>query len=797
MTWVAQPALAAPSLTMSEPVFVNDDAQPVSTDAFRPSVATDGHRHLVTYFDYDVPLGDYALVGRIMGSWANSGDTPFDIDYVNGVIVDVALGFDGTSYVVTWVVNERESDDFVFKYRRFTPGGTPEGETSEIARWAGPGPTPRLALAATDSAALVALCTTGECKTWLLEEAGATPTDTIATAASVGHPALAYSNGVWLLAASSEGRTDLAQLSSAGEVVDQTRVMLAAGSHEYAPSVVAATNGFALAFHDGLHWGLARVGFDGVVVKVPITTAAEDYGELFLVPTPFGFAVIYTQHASDGIYSASYRLLSADLAAIGPPNYVAYDVTHLRVTSYAGSALAVYHERDINSRALGRVFSFGDEIWILPAYSLARGYPLIEPKALAATATHWLLLFQDTTTARFGAGIFDKDGKLERVLPELGLIADPYANRDVFDGYDAWLFRSGNALYTLSKSGDLTAMADFSLKDKLCPRIAASPNGWLIVHLENDHVSATRLDSRGISLGSRVVGTSPSCPSAAFDGKDYRVAWVDGKNVVSARLPTTGAIAEPAVEPLFAPNYGESASNGIAFDMEFTPSTWWALIDKPAVSPLAFATPNQRKPPLVLDAFDSYHQLLRTEQAAVASLTSQNGTARTFGIATVDQPLTFALETPWDTGKFAASNGKTIALSYDTKGRRNGASFRRLGLKLVSVDGVPPLEIPSDPHSGGASGSGGSDGDAAGAAGDSTGAGAPSKGGGGTSSVPGPGGESSGGDGPPAGGQGDPSSAPSDDGDCSCRLGRLHAPGGSMALLALSLGFALRRARRR
>ena len=30
MTWVAQPAQAAPSLTMSEPVFVNDDAVQVA-----------------------------------------------------------------------------------------------------------------------------------------------------------------------------------------------------------------------------------------------------------------------------------------------------------------------------------------------------------------------------------------------------------------------------------------------------------------------------------------------------------------------------------------------------------------------------------------------------------------------------------------------------------------------------------------------------------------------------------------------------------------------------------------------
>jgi hypothetical protein len=236
--------------------------------------------------------------------------------------------------------------------------------------------------------------------------------------------------------------------------------------------------------------------------------------------------------------------------------------------------------------------------------------------------------------------------------------------------------------------------------------------------------------------------------------------------------------------------------------MQFTPGTWWALIDKPAVSPLAFATPNQRKPPLVLAAFDRYYQVLRVEQAVVASLTSQNGSARTFGIATVDQPLTSALETPWDTGKFAASNGRAIALSYDTKERRNGASFKRLGLKMMSVDGVPPLEIPSEPDSGGAGGSGGSDGNTPSAAGDTSGAGAPSSGGGATSSVSGAGGESGGGesgggDGPAAGGQGDMNSAPNDDdGDCSCRLGRVHAPGGSMAWLALSVGMDLRRARR-
>jgi hypothetical protein len=547
--------------------------------ASRPSLLFDGQQYLVAW----TQAGDDSSPGRAV-YWARvqTDGTVLDPDGVRGDPASdaaVGLSFDGTNYLLSWMSRDGESDTKAIFAARIAPDGTridagairispagvdvdPELDpaspvssfdgTSHVVLWYG-------YFDGSEGQAIQVMVTRVTPGRTVLDPDGIlvasvwSPLHRLAIAADDGRSILAWSMDDWIGPPPSKP-IEMAVVAADGTVSPHPASAFASGEEA---TLVAHPAGALLLWRDPAepfadHPGIrgARLDATGAPVAdgaVTPSLTASSQSVRAAASDGQSYFVVWADTSLPGLDGPG--LMGARIAADGTP----LDAEGIPLTTEAAERVEVVFD-GASFVVTWLVSKDGDgpvqAVRVSPEGELLDAEPLSSPlgsfvidMAAASDGTHTLLVGQlGDMDEELAVVLLDQDGAAASELrPIAGVTRFLRSSPAVsFDGAGYLVVWSGeNQIFGRRVGADGVPVGQrFEISDDgqthHCPRVASGGGNHLVVWHDagNDSILARRvsqsgevLDPAGLLIAPSTDASYPKCPSVAFNGKRFVVAW--------------------------------------------------------------------------------------------------------------------------------------------------------------------------------------------------------------------------------------------------------------------------------
>lgn len=698
----ALPARSEPALTVGPAIAVDKSEDWVPHGADRSSLASYGTGSLAVYTSDEPVSAETYIMGRRLNADGTPEDLPFEI-YQGGSVDNLQLVFDGTGYLLLWSEVVGPSD-YALRFLRLKADGSAVSDPETLeqsSHWMSP------AMAVGETGTFVARGTNEGLRTWVIKRDAVVAGDAISSSHYVS-PVAGFSDGAWLVAyweLQADDSSHFVQFGGDGKVIPGTDASLA-GAPKYSDGfkIAAMADGFAVSRIIDQNFDLVHVDFDGNAEVAPTNVMPGDNDARVAMPlllsTPGGLELLFSSRpplCGTCTWSGWLQPLGPELEALGPPIKLSEGAQSIEAVSLKDPRQAVLTWRGDDSKDLRSTLltlepepSVGT---ISPvSISLAsHGAPRVAPGDLG-----WLVTWADSRITGDGAASYrgrvaavKLDSSGSPLADPVSLVEDYRPVVDLVRGEGTWLMANessdGFELYLVSESLHASKVTVSGAALRATPRIAASPDGWLVAWQElteesSSTLHAARLDATGAILDSEALvelqlGRVYEMKALYADGT-YSVLWAppDG-GVTSVSIPASGTFSVTQPQKLFDTNEQLQA-----FDITRVGDGWWGWFG--SITATGFRTSGgkvfpQPYPPLPLVTVDG---LVLTGVPGDGSFA--------LGLAEPEESFYPLANVRWsaiaDLSEAVEHRALLATLDYEWN---LGANFRRISTRVVTVSG--------------------------------------------------------------------------------------------------------------
>lgn len=525
---------AEPKVTVTAFIPVEASPELAPSEGFARALASDGTGWLVAYAD----ANQGKLFLRRIGADGVPQGSP--VPLTSNIAGQVSLAFDGTSFLASWVDGPNGPEDWHFR-RVGTDGKL--GDFVDVFHGS-LRITSNVVLSGGEQSTLALIGGS----TRIVTSEGVTDGAELTSGGSV----VAYSDGTWLVVGGGQAGLSLVQIDGTGAVVDGTEKTIA-GAIGYYPSVVATSDGFAVAWDDLKTVHVATVGFDGAMG--PVADLTPPAGASLYSPR---IKTIGGQHY---VFATCYPCAAQNVAQRLDANFVP---TGTLITDFPLAAVlaepsrsGVFGLEQVDYVLEGSLLHSGQTITADTPHPVSIGLRTQNDLQGAPAPDGWLVAWKENIYGSQAPGALmatrlDETGAPSAPPFKLGQLRPSDYLLDLARGPNGWLFSiwdsNGPALELLPDGNaklTFVAAAEWGLK------LAASTAGWGGIGIkDNRSVLFYRVDENGTYVDKTTLATKDlneglyDC-GVEVEGDDYLAWWTDSnRNGWTRRIPATGPIAD-------------------------------------------------------------------------------------------------------------------------------------------------------------------------------------------------------------------------------------------------------------